>query len=151
MRRTDPAGRHGSAEASRTLAQLLERAALRCPDADAVVDGPVRLTYGELHDHALTLGAALARLGVASGDRVLIALKNRWEHVLAYWALQTIGGAPAPVNFRLAARELRYVLDDCGARVALFEPATATAMLEAARDWRGRLVFAGEKIGRAHV
>ncbi|HEV8439942.1 MAG TPA: AMP-binding protein [Methylomirabilota bacterium] len=128
-----------------TLAELLERAALRHPEATAVVDGARRLTYADLASQAAALGAGFASLGVARGDRVLIALKNRLEHVLAYWALQMIGGVATPVNFRLAARELRYMLDDCGARVALFEPSTAAAMTEAAEGWAGRLVFAGDQ------
>ena len=126
-----------------TLAQLLDRAAQRRPEADAVVDGARRLTYAELADQAAALGRGLADLGIGRGDRVLIALKNRLEHVLAYWALQTIGGVAAPVSFRLAAGELRYVLEDSGARVVLFEPDTAATMLEAADGWPGRLVFAG--------
>ena len=73
----------------------------------------------------MTLGAAFAGLGVAPGDRVLIALKNRWEHALAYWALQTLGGVPVPVNHRFAPAELAYVLADSGARVVLFERSTA--------------------------
>jgi 2-furoate---CoA ligase len=77
---------------------------------------------------------------VGPGERVLIALKNRWEHVLAYWALQTIGGVPVPVNHRFAAAELAYVLGDSGARVLLFERATAAAALEAARGRGTRLV-----------
>jgi len=127
-----------------TLARLLERAALRRPEATAVVDGPRRVSYAELARQAAALGRGLADLGVARGDRVLIALKNRLEHVLAYWALQLIGGVPTPASFRLSAGELRYVLDDSGARVALFEPATARALLEAAGGWPGRLVFAGD-------
>ena len=117
-----------------TLAELLERAALRRPDADAVVDGDRRLTYAELATRALALGAGFRSLGVGRGDRVLIVLRNRLEHVLAYWALQAIGGVPTPANFRLAAGELRYVLDDCGARVALCETSTAAALAEAAAD-----------------
>ncbi len=127
-----------------TLAQLLERAALRRPEASAVVDGAQRLSYVELAAQAAALARGLCALGVGKGDRVLIALKNRLEHVLAYWALQTIGGVAVPVNFRLAGGELRYLLEDSGARVALFERATASAMLEAATGWAGRLVFAGE-------
>jgi 2-furoate---CoA ligase len=127
-----------------TLPRLLERAALRRPEAPAVVDGARRLTYAELARQAAALGRGLAGLGVGKGDRVLIALKNRLEHVLAYWALQMIGGVPTPVNFRLAAGELRYLLEDSGARVALFDRATAAAMLDAVVDWHGRLVFADD-------
>ena len=126
-----------------TLAGLLERAALRRPDADAVVDGARRLTYGELAARAEALGAGFRKVGVGRGDRVLIVLRNRLEHVLAYWALQTTGGVPTPVNFRLAAGELRYVLQDCGARVALCEPATATPLAEAAAGSPLRIVAIG--------
>src|SRR5882724_12167474 len=123
---------------------MLEQAGLRHPTADAVVDGRRRLTYAELVEQATRLGRAFARLGVGKGDRVLIVLKNRLEHVLAYWALQTIGGVPAPAGFRLAAHEIRYILDDCGASVVLFEAATAAAVLAAAVGHQARLVFAGD-------
>ena len=128
-----------------TLARLLDRAALRDPEAPALVEGARRLTYADLARQAAAVGRGLAELGVAKGDRVLIALKNRLEHALVYWALQGIGGVPTPVNFRLAAQELRYVVEDCGARVALFESATAGAMLDATRGWQGRLVFVGDE------
>ena len=123
---------------------MLEQASLRRPSADAVVDGRRRLTNAELVDQATRLGHAFARLGVGKGDRVLIVLRNRFEHVLAYWALQLIGGAPTPAGFRLAAREVRYILDDCGASVVLFEAATADAVLEAVAGHEARLVFVGD-------
>jgi 2-furoate---CoA ligase len=126
-----------------TLADLLQRAALRRPDAEAVVDGTRRLTYAELATRAQALGQGFGRLGVGRGDRVLIVLRNRLEHVLAYWALQTIGGVPTPVNFRLSAGELRYVLEDSGARVALCEPSTASALGEAAAGSTVRVVAVG--------
>jgi len=115
-----------------TLAALLERAAHRRPHADAVVDGDRRLTYAELAARARALAEGFRRLGVNRGDRVLLVLRNRLEHVLAYWALQTLGGVPTPANFRLAPGELRYVLRDCGAHVALGEAATAAALWQRA-------------------
>jgi 2-furoate---CoA ligase len=126
-----------------TLARLLELAARRWPEAEAVVDGGRRLTYAALHGRARSLGAAFQCLGVGRGDRVLLALRNRLEHVLAYWALQTMGGVPTPVNFRLAAAEMQYVLRDCGARVVLLEPDTAPAVLAAAGGRDVRLVWVG--------
>src|SRR5207245_2807655 len=68
---------------------------------------------------------------------------NRLEHVVAYWALQKLGGVPTPVNFRFAPAELGYVLEDSGAKVALFEEATAPAVTEAARGRSARLVYLG--------
>ncbi len=63
--------------------------------------------------------------------------------MLAYWALQKIGGVPTPVNFRLAPGEMRYVLEDSGARVVLFEEATREAVVEAARAGAAALVCVG--------
>jgi 2-furoate---CoA ligase len=126
-----------------TLARLLERAAERRPEATAIVDGARRLTYADLARETAALGGGLIGLGVGKGDRVLIALKNRIEHVLAYWALQSIGGVPAPVNFRLSSGELRYIIEDSAPRVAIFESATAAAVLEAAAGGQVPLVFVG--------
>jgi 2-furoate---CoA ligase len=130
-----------------TLGSLLARAALRRPDAEAVVEGRRRLTYAELDARAAEGARGFARLGVVRADRVLLVLRNRLEHVVAYWALQKLGAVAVPVNFRLAGNELRYVLEDSGARLALFEPSTADAMLEASRGGEARLVFVG---GQTH-
>jgi len=127
-----------------TLGELLARAALRRPEAEAVVDGQRRLTYAELDKGATAVAAGLRRLGVGRGDRVLLALRNRLEHVVAYWGLQKLGGVAVPVNVRLAAGELRYLLDDSGARVALCEASTVAAVREAAAGTSARLVFVGD-------
>jgi 2-furoate---CoA ligase len=127
-----------------TLARLLERAARRWPQAEAVVDGAARLDWSALARRAHAVAGGLARLGVGRGDRALIVLRNRLEHVLAYWALQAVGAVAVPVNFRLAAAELTYLVDDSDARAILFEERTAAAVLEATRGRRGLpLVFVG--------
>jgi 2-furoate---CoA ligase len=126
-----------------TLGTLLARAALRRPHAEAVVDGGRRLTYAALDSRATAVARGFARLGVGRADRVLLVLRNRLEHVIAYWALQKLGAVAVPVNFRLAANELRYVLDDCGARVALFEASTSEALREAVRGTQTSLVSVG--------
>ncbi len=126
-----------------TLAGLLQRAALRRPAADAVVDGGRRLTYVALSERAGAVARGLACLGVGKGDRVLIALKNRLEHVVAFWALQTLGGVATPANFRLAAGEMKYVLEDSGAKLALLEGATARVVMEAVGGRRTPLIFVG--------
>jgi 2-furoate---CoA ligase len=128
-----------------TLGSLLARAALRRPDAEAVVDGRRRLTYAELDARAAEIAGGFARLGIVRGDRALLVLRNRLEHVVAYWALQRLGAVAVPVNFRLAGNELRYLLEDSGARLALYEASTAGAMLEASRGGEARLVFVGDK------
>jgi len=114
-----------------TLGHMLRRSARRRPEAEAVIHGRTRLTYAELETRTDALARGLARAGVARGDRVLIVLRNRVEHVLVYWALQKMGGVPTPVNFRLSPGELRYVLEDSGARLVFCEDATAQAVAAA--------------------
>jgi 2-furoate---CoA ligase len=128
-----------------TLAQLLERAALRRPDLDAVVDGARRLTYVEMIRQVAAAGRGFTRLGIRKRDRVLIAVKNRLEHVISFWALQKIGAVPTPVNFRFSLAEMRYVLEDSGASIVLFEAATAAAVLGAASGRGAKLVFVGDE------
>ncbi|MBI2820960.1 MAG: AMP-binding protein, partial [Acidobacteria bacterium] len=128
------------------LTQLLQRAALRRPASEAVVDGARRLTFAELFQQASAVGRGfITRLGVRKGDRVLIALRNRLEHVISHWALQQIGAVPTPVNFRFSPEEMRYVLEDCSASVILFEPTTRTAAMEAVRKKPAKLVFVGDE------
>src|SRR5262245_59485063 len=126
-----------------TLANLLERAAMRSPEAEAVVGTEARVSYAALHGRAGPLAHTSASLGVGRGDRVLIVLKNRLEHVLTYWALQTIAAVPVPMNVRLTATEISYVLTDSGARIVLFETATATAVLGATQASEVTLIFVG--------
>jgi 2-furoate---CoA ligase len=129
-----------------TLGALLERAALRRPDADAVSDGATRASYASLWEHAGAVARGFERLSVGKGDRVLIVLKNRVEHIVAYWALQRLGAVPVPVNFRFAAEELAYVLDDSGARAVLFEPVTRGAVTDAAGARALPRVFVGADV-----
>jgi len=126
-----------------TLAGLLGRAALRRGEADAVVDGGQRLSYAQLYRCAAAAGHGFRRLGVGRHARVLIALKNRLEHVVAHWALQQIGAVATPINFRQSAGEARYVLEDSGAAAVVCETATAAAVLDAARGRPLPLVFVG--------
>lgn len=54
-----------------TLGELLTRAALRRPEAEAVVDGTRRLSYAELDARAATAARGFRRLGVGKRDRVI--------------------------------------------------------------------------------
>ena len=66
-------------------------------------------------------------LGVAPGDRVAAALKNRIETAILYWASQWLGAVFVPLNWRLRPDELTYCVGDCGARVLAIEGASSEA------------------------
>ncbi|MHB1629799.1 MAG: class I adenylate-forming enzyme family protein [Bacilli bacterium] len=105
-----------------SIGEVLERNARRAPERDALVYGAARYTYAAL-DRAVNQAAqAIARLGVAHGDRVALAAPNSDMFVIAYYALLKLGLIVVPTNIRLAAPELAFQLEDSGARWVLYDP-----------------------------
>jgi 2-furoate---CoA ligase len=117
------------------LALALVGAAERHPDAEALVDGGVRLTYRELAATAARVAGGLARLGVRArtrgdeaADRVAAVLDNRHETVELYWACQWLGATFVPLSWRSADEDVRYCVEDCGARLVATIDGDATAV-----------------------
>ncbi|OBJ48650.1 fatty acid--CoA ligase [Mycobacterium sp. 1423905.2] len=80
-------------------------AADRFGDAEAVVDGPLRLTFTELIGRIRCAAGAFAELGVGKGDRVAVWAPNSAEWIIAAFGLLTAGGVLVPVNTRFKAEE----------------------------------------------
>jgi long-chain acyl-CoA synthetase len=104
----------------RTLVEVLERAAARFPDRDAVVDGDRRLTWREFRAEARGLAGALAaRHAVKPGDRVGLLLMNGLEFCLGVFACAQLGAIAVTLNTKLRARELQFMLANSGVRLLL--------------------------------
>lgn len=86
------------------------------PDRPAARDLGRSLTFAQYDDRACRLGNALLGLGLRKGDRVAILAYNCLEWMEIYAAVAKAGLVAVPVNFRLAAPEIRYILEDSGAR-----------------------------------
>ena len=106
-----------------TLPQLTGRACGSRPDHLAVVFGEETRTHAELHDRAARVASVLAGDGVQPGDRVALFMHNRIEFVEALLACQRLGAVAVPINFRLAADEIDFVLADSGATVLICDSA----------------------------
>jgi len=102
-----------------TFADPLNRALRVASTAEAVVDGDMRLTYAELGERCRKLVGGLRGLGLANGDRVAILAANSAPYAEAYLAIPAGGLVIVPLNTRHAETELRYALEDAGARVLL--------------------------------
>ena len=87
------------------------------PDATAVLDAHRSVTYSGLADRTARIAGGLARLGVGRGDRVAWLGVNAVETLETLFATWALGAIAVPLNHRLAAAEIRYMLDDCGASV----------------------------------
>jgi fatty-acyl-CoA synthase len=103
------------------------RRAARSPDAVALVEGPsgARTSYAELDEHVGARAGRLAGLGVGHGDRVALLGENSPAYLEWLFAAARLGAITVPVNMRLAAPEVAYVLDDSGARVLVRSDAFA--------------------------
>src|SRR5688572_15825609 len=71
---------------------------------------------------ARSLAAALDDLGVAANDRVAIVSPNSARFLLSLFGVSVFGRILVPVNFRLNAEEVRYILEHSGASVLLVDP-----------------------------
>ncbi len=92
------------------LADLFEVVAGAVPERTAFIRGDQRLSYRELDQRATRLASALRARGIQRGDNVGIELFNSAEYLETFLACCKIGAAPANVNYRYVAEELRYLL-----------------------------------------
>jgi acyl-CoA synthetase (AMP-forming)/AMP-acid ligase II len=80
------------------------------------------LTHGEFAARAFRLVWALRRLGVGHGDRVAILAQNCPEYLETYAAGELGGWTTVPINYRLAAPEIAYIVGDSRPKILIVEP-----------------------------
>jgi len=118
------------------LANLLARAADTSPEAPALALGDaVVATYADHADRSARLAGALTgALGLNTGDRVAIAMKNAPEYSEIMFGAWHAGLATVPMNARLHPREFAYILENSGARICFVSEDMADGIAEAAKD-----------------
>jgi long-chain acyl-CoA synthetase len=108
---------------SENVGAALERAGRLFADREAVVDGPTRWSYGELHDRATRFDGALDGLGLVAGDVVAVLALNSAAHLVAWLAIPRSGRVLNDLNHRLAPTELAFILADSNARALIADDA----------------------------
>ena len=127
----------------RTFLQSVERS----PQAIALVDGALRLSYA---DWALRVGAVqrgLAAAGLKRGDHLLVVLQNRWEMATLHWACQFAGIVMTPLNWRAKPEEIDYCLADAEAKAIVWEPVADAAVAASSAASRALRIGVGEVHG----
>ena len=110
------------------------RRARMSPDAIAMRQGDRALTYTQLTDRAARLALVLRDCGVGRGDRVAYLGSNDLSTFEAFFASGLLGAVFVPLNTRLAAPEVAYMLTDCGARMLLVGHGVELVAKELAAD-----------------
>jgi O-succinylbenzoate-CoA ligase len=105
------------------LGLFLEKRARLSPGLEALVEVErgLRLGYAELDRRANRVANALRELGVAPGDRVALLLMNGVEYLETYFGLAKLGAVMVPLNWRLVAEELAFILRDSGSKLLVHD------------------------------
>jgi fatty-acyl-CoA synthase/long-chain acyl-CoA synthetase len=90
---------------------ILAAHAARHPDKPALIEGDRAWSWAGLIERRNRLGQALVRLGLEPGEHVIVYAGNSLEHYLAGTGARAAGLIPAPMNHRLVAEEVAYILD----------------------------------------
>jgi long-chain acyl-CoA synthetase len=88
-------------------------------DRDYLVYDDQRWTYAEAHAEVAALASWLAEQGVQPGDRVAIAMRNYPEHMLAYWAIVSMGAVVVGMNAWWVGAEMVYGIQDSEPKVII--------------------------------
>ena len=129
------------------IGDFLDRAALVYGDREAVADEPAtpgswgRVTYSELQRRAWGMARALDDMGVGLGERVAIVSPNASRFLCSFWGVSAYGRILVPVNYRLNAEEVKYIIGHSGSTVVLVDPEFDGAM--AGVEAKHRIVLDG--------
>jgi fatty-acyl-CoA synthase len=118
-----------------TVNDFLRRAEQIYPHRDAVIDEPAQpaqswgtITYGEMAARARAQAAALDAMGIGVGERVAIVSHNSARLLTALFGVSGSGRVLVPINFRLVAEEVKYIVEHSGARILMVDPELEEAM-----------------------
>lgn len=124
----------------KTIDELIRHTVSRCPENTAVrvkTSGNWQgFTYSQLWNRVERVGGGLRHWGVQKGDRVALIGGTSPIWIASYLGTLQSGAVVVPVDKELKAGELRHILNDCGARLALVEPAYLERLFEIGPDLR---------------
>jgi acyl-CoA synthetase (AMP-forming)/AMP-acid ligase II len=95
------------------------------PDTAFAVLGDRQMTYRDALAECNRLANAFVGAGLSAGDRVALLSKNSIEHALMFYAASKAGVVPVPLNYRLAAPEWVYIINDAQAKMLIASAAYA--------------------------
>ena len=113
---------------------VLEHHARRTPDQVLAAHGDRALTYREMQEWSAAVAGGVQVRGVAAGDVVALLSYNNLEFLTTIFAANHLGAIAMPINWRLAAPELRFILEHSGARALVCDHELVGLADEATKD-----------------
>lgn len=106
---------------NQNFSSIIKRLANENPDKEILKFQENSITNKELNKRVSALAQGLRDLGVEKGDRVALLLYNCIEFFEIIFAVNRLGAVFLPLNYRLEGEELRYILQNAGAKVLISE------------------------------
>src|SRR5207245_107715 len=127
-----------------TLHDRLREVAREIPEKTALRIGDRAVSYRDLDAMSDRLAGALAKRGVRQGDRVTLFIPNSIEFVVGFYGTLKAGGVVNPINIQSKEREVRFQVEDAGARLVLYHVALAPVIDQVRSELRDvRFIAAG--------
>jgi long-chain acyl-CoA synthetase len=101
---------------------VLNHAVKLFPNKVALIDGDVRYTYAQAKERVHRLAAGLLGLGLKPGDNIAILANNSHRYWETYFVADIAGMPLSPLNTRLAAHELEFILNDGEIKALILGP-----------------------------
>src|SRR5438874_6339938 len=117
---------------------FLARSADVHPDHTAIIHGERRYSYAEFYARARRLGSTLARAGIQKNDTVSVMLANTPAMLECHYGVAMAGGVLNPINTRLDAAVIAFILDHADAKVLIADKEFSKPMKEALGLLKGR-------------
>jgi acyl-CoA synthetase (AMP-forming)/AMP-acid ligase II len=132
-----------------TIRDHFERGTLVYPDRVAMVDEPDQpatslgtITFGRLGELARAQAAALDERGIGVGERVAVVSHNAARLFTSFFGVSGFGRVLVPINFRLTADEVAYIVEHSGASMLMVDPELDDAL--SGIDCKHRVVLGAE-------
>ncbi len=118
-----------------SLPECMRRTAERCAEQPLVLFPERSVSFGEVNRASDAVAASLGQRGIGKGDRVGLYCINSDSFAVAYCGIVKAGAVVVPVNLLLNPKEIRYILQDAGARALFYHQ----ALEQAVTAFRGEL------------
>jgi acyl-CoA synthetase (AMP-forming)/AMP-acid ligase II len=134
-----------------TITPLLDRARRLFPKKEIVTKagpGLERFTYEQMTERVGRLANALSKLGVKSGDRVATFAWNNARHLEIYFAVPCMGAVLHPLNLRLPADQLTYIIAHADDQILFIDPSLLPAIEKLAPQLKSirHYIIMGDKV-----
>jgi acyl-CoA synthetase (AMP-forming)/AMP-acid ligase II len=122
------------------LYDVFSRNAALYGNRPALVDTEGSLDFGELQQRVDSLAAALTNHGIQAGDRIAVLAYNSRHYLMLLGAAARSGAIIVPLNWRLSAEELQFILQDAAPKMLFHDTHYAKTATQLAQEGRATIL-----------